>query len=130
MGVYDLDARFDAVTTSPGTLARTVVGELQELARTINNQVTGEPYQWVTVLQNLETAAHQAATFLDFPPDQQPGDPEPPADPDAYEDMNVDDLRAELARRKEAGRDVTVSGNRPELLARLREDDLAQQQES
>jgi hypothetical protein len=127
MGVNDLDARFSSVNTKPGTLARTVVDRLQDLARDLNSKVTGEPYQLVTVLQNLETAAHQAATFLNFAPDEQPGEPEPPAPADEYEGMSVDELRGELQRRKDAGRELTVSGNRTELLARLREDDLAQQ---
>jgi hypothetical protein len=134
MGVHDLDARFDAVTTGQGTIARSAVDAIHQAARTINDQVVGEPYQLVTVVQALETAAHQARLYLDFPPEDQPGIPPegsddvpaPPKDP--YDGMTIDDLRAEITRRNEVRETnkLAVSGTKPELLERLRADDTGQ----
>lgn len=119
MGVQDLDARFDAVDTTPGHVADTAVQAIREAAATINDQVEGEPYQLVTVLQALETAAHQAGQHLAFVPSESPGvDPPPPVDEGRYADAKVPALRQELKDRK-----LDSSGTRPELVARLLEDD-------
>lgn len=123
MPVHDLDARFDAITTADGSIAAQAVQAIREAATTINDLVQGEPYQLVTVVQALETAAHQAGRFLNFQEGDQPGevDPEPPADP--YEGKTVAELSQELHDRREAGREVLVSGTRDEMIMRLRQDD-------
>lgn len=118
MGVHDLDARFDALSPGSGTIAESAIDAIHRAAKDINDQVAGEPYQLVTVLQALETAAHQALGYLDFAPDDQPGmSPAEPEDP--YEGLTVEGERG--LKTLAANRGLPVSGTRAELIARLRE---------
>lgn len=52
------------------------------------------------------------------PESDEDGDDDGSDGDDGYEDMSVDDLKAELAKR-----DLPVSGNKAALVARLEEDD-------
>jgi hypothetical protein len=125
VGVHDLEGRFDAITVNPGTIAATAVQAIREAARGINNLVDGEPYQLVTVIQGLETAAHTAGQYLDFPATEQPGEGDPPP-ADKYEGLTLDDLRAEITKRnrgRDEDRRIAVSGTKAELVARLHADD-------
>lgn len=128
MGVHDLEARFDAITVRDGTIGQAAVEATRKVAREINDQVNGEPYQLVAFIQGLESAAHTAATYLDFTADEQPGIPEsdpPPAGTD-YDGLSLGDLKAEIERRNEGRPEkkrLHVSGSKAELVARLQLDD-------
>jgi hypothetical protein len=122
MGVQDLDARYAAIGPASGTVAETAVTSILAAARVINDAVHGEPYQLVTVLQQLETAAYQATRYLSFAPDSQPGI----APGEQYSSLTIDDLRSLVAQRNE-GRDdgakIPYTGSKDQLIARLVADD-------
>jgi hypothetical protein len=134
MGVQDLDARFDAVKTSPGSIAEQAVAAVRKAAAEINDRVHGEPYQLVTFIQAMEVAAHQAATYLDFQPDRQPGLPQgDPAADEGYEGLTVNDLKAAVAERNETrpeDQHLPVTGTKAELVARLELDDSQRAEQS
>lgn len=126
MGFQDLDARFNAVSAGQGTIASEVVAGLHSVARDLNDRVDGEPHQLSTVLQAIETAAHQARLYLDFTESEQPGrETDPPAE-NPYAGLPVKELEAAIRQRnkgRDEGEQLAVSGTKDELVDRLLADD-------
>ena len=109
------------------------VAATRKAAAEINDRVHGEPYQLVTFIQAMEVAAHQAATYLNFPPDKQPGLPEgDPAADEGYDGMTVNELKDALTERNKAraeDQQLPVTGTKAELVARLELDDSQRAQQ-
>jgi SAP domain len=125
MGVSDLDARFDQVSVTPGSVAAQLIDKLRAVAHELNDAVQGEPYQLVTVIQQLEVCAFQAARYLDFT-DAGPGEPPPDVvdlPPDRYTSKTV----AQLVEFLES-RGLPTTGNKAELIERLEANDAKRAQ--
>jgi hypothetical protein len=117
MGLSDIDARFDAVTTTPGTLAEVAKNAARTAAHEINNHAgPGESTDLMSVIQYLELSAQTAARYLNFPAEE--SDKEDPNTSGGYDDLLVADLKERLDDRE-----LPTSGTKHELIERLREDD-------
>jgi SAP domain len=110
MALNDLNARFDHVHADPGTLAHVAREAARTAAQTVVDAAGDASAEVVTVIQQFEVAAHQAGRFLNYPAPRR----------DEYDGMTRDELAEEAGKR-----DLPKSGNKPDLIARLRDSDTA-----